>query len=141
MSKKFYHGSSIFLPVGTILVPQSNYEDNWGHTDFYHILEKYRPNHCPAHRDAVFMCESDEDIDLAGGGTEFVFIVEPLGPVSKHDLNWGSEISANIVEPDGKINKDVEFFAKQYWAGVPHHNESVWEYLTTSARIIHVEEF
>lgn len=34
-----------------------------------------------SHSQSVFMVGNDEDIDLAGGGTEYVFIVEPLDKV------------------------------------------------------------
>jgi len=36
---------------------------------------------------------------------------------------------------------EVKNAAKKYWAGVPHYNESVWEYLTPSAKITAVEEY
>lgn len=138
---KYYHGSNIFLPVGTILVPQQNYEISWGQTDFYPILEQNRPKHCLAHKNAVFMCASDEDIDLAGGGTEYVFVVKPLGPVSKHDINWSSEISVALCEKKKSLQQDLIYFSTQYWSGVSHNAESVWEYLTTSAEVLSVEEF
>ena len=32
--QKFYHGSMEELPVGTILTPRDNYEQNWSNTDF-----------------------------------------------------------------------------------------------------------
>ena len=94
----FFHGSMNKLPVGTILTPRNNYEDNWSSTDFYSPLEKYRPSNMISHRQGVFMCDSDEDVDLAGGGTEWLFKVQPLGPVQRHDLNWGSEISMLISD-------------------------------------------
>ncbi len=31
--------------------------------------------------------------------------------------------------------------AKNYWNGVPHHDENVWEYLTPKAEILKVEEY
>jgi hypothetical protein len=140
--KVFFHGSMSYLEKGTVLVPQKNYESRWGHTDFYNLLEKYRPLNCLAHKHAVFMCDNDEDVDMAGGGTIWLFKVKPIGPVSKHDLNWSSEISmlaseGYIKNRESKIRK----CAKNYWAGVPHENETVWEYLCQKAEIIHVEAF
>lgn len=138
--KKYFHGSGIELPVGTILVPQENYEANWQHIDFYPILEKYRPKNMLAHKDAVFMCDNEDDVDLAGGSTEYLFTVVPLGKVEKHDLNWSSEISCLVGDNPKDWNK-IKEAADNYWAGVPHFNESVWEYLTPSAKILKVEEY
>ena len=87
------------------------------------------------------MVADPDDIDLAGGATDYMLTVVPLGPVQKHDINWGSEIS--MLVGDGYDIKSPEIMdaAKNYWNGVPHYNESVWEYLTTSAKVIKVEEY
>lgn len=137
----FYHGSMIELPVGTVLTPRDNYETNWGSTDFYAVLEKYRPANMLSHRESVFMCDNDEDVDLAGGGTDWLFTVEPLGKIQRHDLNWGSEISMLISDGYAVDSEEVRTAATNYWAGTPHYNESVWEYLTPKAKILQVEEY
>lgn len=140
--KIYYHGSNIKLPVGTILTGRGHiYDDNWGDTDFYNILEKYRPKDMIAHRDAVFMVDNDNDLDVVGGGTEYVFILEPLDKIEKHDINWSSEISMLISEGYGSNDDLIKKAAKNYWLGIPHPNESVWEFLTKKARIIDVEDF
>ena len=137
----FYHGSSDNLTVGTILVPRDkDYESDWKDTGFYGILEKYRPVGMIAHKDAVFMCGNDDDLDCAGGGTDYVFTLQPLGPVEKHSFNWGSDINC-LSENSVKNAALIEEAAKNYWQGVPHHSEDVWEYLTTSAKILAVEEY
>lgn len=137
----YYHGSMRYLPVGTILVPSMDYEDSWGDADFYGPLEHYRPEGMLAHKDAVFMVGDDDDLDLAGSGTEWVFIVKPLGIIQKHDLNWSSEVSM-LVSDGYDINSDnIRNAAENYWRGTPHPNESVWEYLTPKAKIVAVEEY
>ncbi len=40
------------------------------------------------------------------------------------------------VESD-KVKKAAE----SYWEGIPHYNESIWEYLTPKAVIVDVEEY
>jgi hypothetical protein len=137
----YYHGSNEELPVGTILTPRDDYENDWSATDFYHPLEKYRPNNMLAHNQSVFMVTNDDDVDLAGGGTEWLFTVQPIGVVQKHDINWGSEISMLIGDGYNINSPEVKRAAKAYWAGEPHTNESVWEYLTPKAKIIAVEEY
>lgn len=139
--KRFYHGSMVELPVGTILKPNINYEEDWSNTDFYSVLEKYRPKEMLSHKNTIFMCENDEDVDLAGGGTEYLFIVEPLGKIERHDLNWSSEISMLMSDGLDVNNPKVIDAATNYWNGTPHYNEQVWEYLTPFAKIISVEEY
>jgi hypothetical protein len=87
------------------------------------------------------MCDNDEDVDLAGGGTEYLFVVEPLGKIEKHDVNWSSEISMLISDGLEIDNPKVISAATNYWNGTPHYNEQVWEYLTPFAKIISVEEY
>jgi hypothetical protein len=135
--KIYYHGSFTKLPVGTILRPDPQYEKNWNKADFYNILEKYRPFNMIAHKNAVFMTDNLEDVDIAGGADKFIYAVQPLGPVQKHDLNWSSEISYLFDSHDEKALKNA---ATQYWKGTPHPNESVWEFLTTYAVIIKLVE-
>jgi hypothetical protein len=63
-----------------------------------------------------------------------------LGVVEKHDMNWISEIESLLSEGKDKNDEEVIKAAISYWNGTPHSNESVWEYLTPSARIVKVEE-
>lgn len=139
--KVYYHGSEIKLPVGTILKPRPGYEKRWGHTDFYRILEMYRPSDKLSHNNSVFMCDNPDDVDLAGAATEWLFTVVPLGPVQKHDMNYSSEISSLISLDHDFDSEEVMDAAHDYWAGVESPNEPLWEYLTTSAKIIKVEKY
>jgi hypothetical protein len=139
--KVLYHGSWDELPVGTILSPRDTYEDNWGSTSFYHALEYYRPPNMLAHKQGVFMCDNPDDIDLAGGATDFLFTVVPIGPVQRHDLNWGSEVSS-LIDLGYAINsEEVKNAAEAYWAGEESPNEVLWEYIAPKAKIIKVEEY
>ena len=137
----FYHGSMKELPVGTVLTPRDDYENDWQGTDFYNALERHRPSNMMSHKQSVFMCSSDEDVDLAGGGTEWLFTVKPNGPVQKHDMNWSSEISMLVGDGYDIDSPEVQQAAENYWTGVPHDNEQVWEFLTPSATILTVEEY
>ncbi len=129
---KFLHASLEELEVGTVLKPKENYEQHWEKTDFYNALERYRPEHMLSHKESVFMCHSAEDLDNCIGG-EYIFEVIPDTRVEKHDLNWSSEVSCLVCDnaPEEKIKQA----ALNYWNGVPHTNESVWEYLTPKAVI------
>lgn len=140
-NQPYYHGSYDNLPVGTILTPRDDYESNWKDTDFYGPLEMYRPKDKLSHKQSVFMCDNPDDVDLAGGATEWLFTVAPMGKVQRHDLNWGSEISSLVGDGHAFDSEEVMEAANNYWAGIPHHNESVWEYLTPAAKIVKVEEY
>lgn len=137
--RKFYHGSMDHLAVGTILRPGPNYEKHWSNTSFYAVLERYRPRHLLPHAQAVFLCGDPDDVDLAGGGTEWMFEVKPLGPLQKHDMNWSSAISGAV--DDNSPEEILKELAENYWNGVPHPDGSVWEYLVPNAEILRVMPF
>ncbi len=138
-TQKYYHGSYDKLENGTILTPGGDdYEASWGGTSFYGPLEKFRPPEKLAHKEGVFMVGDIDDVDVAGGATEYIYIVEPIGDVQKHDLNWGSEISGLMDNGKKPNDKEVKQAADNYWNGVPHHNEQVWEYLAPRAKIVSV---
>ena len=126
---------------GNILTPRDDYENDWNGTDFYAALEYWRPDSMLSHKESVFMVADEDDIDLAGGHTEWLFIVQPDKRIEKHDINWSSEISMLISDGHDIKSEKVKAAALQYWYGVPHPNESVWEYLTTRAKIVYVEEY
>lgn len=138
MTKLFFHGSYDYLPVGTILKPKENYKEAWSITDFYSVLEQYRPQHMLAQHESVFMCDNIDDIDNAGGGTDWIFTVQPHARIERHDLHWCSEISVGVSE--GKNEDYLKEMAEKYWNGV-ESEYPVWEYLTPEAKIISVEEY
>jgi len=102
------------------------------------VLERYRPAQCLAHAASVFLCDSDDVLDAAGGGAEWVFKVKPLEPVSGHDLNLSSGISAASSQGQGEAV--LAHLARRYWAGSASE-DPLWEYLTCAAEIITVEAF
>lgn len=134
--QKYYHGSYNKHPIGTILIPGGDkYESNWSGTDFYGPLEDLRPPEKLAHKDSVFMVGDIDDIDPAGGATDYIYVVKPIGKVQKHDLNWSSEISMLMDDPESNFEK-INQAAANYWNGTPHYNEQVWEYLAPQVKII-----
>lgn len=139
---RFYHGSGKKLKEGDVLTGRGDdYEASWSSTDFYEILERERPEEMTAHKEAVFMVGHPDDVDLAGGSTEWCAEMIPEGVVSRHDLNWSSEISLLLSEGKAKDSQEVREAAEKYWRGEPHPNEQVWEYLARSAKVVRVEEW
>jgi hypothetical protein len=56
-------------------------------------------------------------------------------------MNWGSEISMLLSDGHEFDSDEVIDAANNYWNGVPHTDEQLWEYLTPKAKILEVEEF
>ena len=139
--RKFYHGSFDEFEVGEILTPgEDDYEEHWGHNHWYQALEKYRPMENRPHAWSVFMVDNLDDVDVAGGGTEYVYEVEPAGDVERHDINWATELSYLFDKGFDVKSDEVKEAALNYWKGVPHPNESVWEYIAPKARIVGILE-
>lgn len=145
MSQKvtFYHGSYDYLPENTVLAPRGKeYEADWGESDFYQALEFWRPKNMRSHSDSVFLVDNLDDLCVAGGALEWVFECDIAeSEVTKHDLNWSSEISCLMGDGYAIDSDKVQYAAKKYWSGEPHPNESVWEYLAPEARIIKAGSF
>lgn len=141
LNELFYHGSDTELPPGTILRPAAGYAEKWGDTDFYNVLEKYRPKSKLAHHDAVFMVDNEDDIDNAGGATDWVFIVEPSSRVERHDVGWSSEISTLVSNGIHHDDNQIKFAALKYWSGESFDDNPVWEYLTPKATIVKTYEY
>lgn len=139
-SPVFYHGSSVFLAPGTLLRPDPRHEEHWTDNGWYRALELHRPEGMLAHRDAVFCCDNPDDLDAAGGGTDWVFTVVPRGPASRHDMNWGTRIDLAIEEGKNIEDEAIAALARNYWAGVATE-DPLWEYLAAGAKIIAVQPF
>lgn len=138
---RLYHGSYAPFEPGFVLTARPGYEEAWGGTDFYAALERWRPEGCLPHRGAVFMVADPNEIDLAGGATEWCLEVEPEGRVSRHDLNWGSEVSCLVSDGHAVDSPEVRAAAEAYWRGDRSPNEVVWEYLAPSARVVRCEPY
>jgi hypothetical protein len=133
-----WHASGRELPVGTVLVPQPEYEARWHSESAGRVLEDLRPRGMLPHRDAVFMCADAQSTDDCGGNTDWLFGVEPQGPVVRHDLAFASEIDCLLSDDRSPDDPLIVELARRYWAG-DASDDPVWEHLTTSAQIVSVE--
>lgn len=139
--KPYYHGSFNKLSVGTLMTGRrETYEKDWAKNPWYKVLHTHKPAGMLAHKDAVFMTDNIDDLDMSGSPTNWIFTLKALGPVERHDMNWISEIESLLSDDKKEDDEEVIEAAINYWNGTPHPNESVWEYLTPSAKIVKVEE-
>jgi len=143
---EYYHGSYDFLPNGTILTPSmGNFMGTFSQNemDSHFKLEQFRPSNYLSRNHAIYMCDNPDDIDNAGGANDHIYMVSPQGKVEKHDVNWLSEIDFimseawdNGTQEEQETIDKVQNAALNYWNGVPHYNESLWEYLVPSAKVM-----
>lgn len=134
-----YHGSERLFDVDDVLRGRGDaYHEAWSAADFYAGLEAYRPVNSIAHKDAVFMCAWD-DLDVCGGSMDVILKVMPIGPVSRHDMNWSSQISCLIGDGYAICSKEVGDAAMNYWLGRPS-DDPVWEYLAAGMKVIEISE-
>ena len=134
----FIHGSSDkTFEDGVVLSARPGaYLESWSSAPFYDLLHYWKPNGLLSHHESVFMVGTDEDLDVAGGALDAVYHVEPLGHVQRHDMNWSSLISCLRDETSDPEDPRVRSAAEAYWAGVPSHDDVVWEYLSPELRIV-----
>lgn len=139
---RYYHGSTVDLPVGTILTPQMEGYTRWEENrKIEQIVEQYRPPNKISRHDAVFMVDDPNLIDSAGGYTDYIYIVEPIGVVEQSDLSWYSAISVygDYNETDDQ-ERTMDQLAQNYWSGVKNQGpHSLIEYRARSARITGID--
>lgn len=134
---RYFHGSYDAHEAGTVFQGRgSSYEEKWAKTDFYAALERWRPADKIAHRDAVFLVADPDDLDAVGSATDWCLEMEPLGPVSCHDVGWSSTVSLLISDGHKIDSAEVQTAAEAYWSGRPCPGEEMWEYITTEARVL-----
>ena len=151
LSIEYFHGSYDELPNGTILTPdKGNFMGTFSENemDSHFKVEQFRPSNFLSRNNAIYLTQNIDDIDLAGGATDHIYLVEPMGKTEPHDVNWLSEIDLIMsdawdegTQEDEETIEKVKNAALNYWNGVPHYNESVWEFLVPSATIIREIEY
>lgn len=147
---RYFHGSQKNFDIGTILTPQkdgyvlgSDISDGDiekdAHLSLERAIEQYRPTNAVPRAKAVFMVTHPDDIDYAGGYTDNIYEVVPLGPVSKANLHWYSELNAYLFDSENIDPDHVKKLALQYWNATPSKH-ALYEYMTPAARVIDIIE-
>lgn len=136
----FFHASEYPHACGTELVPMPGYDLRWGRCGFYRVLEALRPAGKLGHKEAVFLCDSLDALNYAGGFTDYLFEVKPEQAPVRHDMHWSTQITCLIDEFGLTLEKalahpEIIACAHRYWQG-EESNRPLWEYLTTSAVVI-----
>lgn len=129
-----FHGSELELDIGTIVTRPENRYVNLKEP-YEAFLEATRPENMISRDEAVFMVDKEDDIDPAGGSTEFVYLVEPIGPVQSHDMNWLTEVQICLEDDD---HDGAYLNAKKYWSAeeYPFPENRLVEYLAKSFKVL-----
>ena len=137
----YYHGSDKKFDIGFILQPQTDgYANLESEKEIEDLFEKYKPKDKISRKNCVYLVSDINNIDMAGGGTEYIYFVDPIGQIDKSDLTWYSEVYSLYTE-DTKESLLVPLIMN-YWNGIqfkPKVN-SLFEYRCKSAEIISIEE-
>jgi hypothetical protein len=138
----FLHGSRVDLAPGTILKGRGqDYVNDWGDSFVYQTLEQYRPAGCLPHEQSVFMVlDVVDDIYHSGGPREgYLFTVEPIGKVQKHNIAWLDDLAEGDRDDE---DFDERALALGYWLGKPHpERPDTYEYVASEAKILSVEPY
>ena len=161
--KTLYHGSPQKLKVGKAYrVRHWKTLDQGGATTAVEaVIEKYRPTKSIARNKTFYMIDSfgESALDLVGASTKYIYAVEPIGRLERHDLQWLNDIDSIMMKDDSffdgrdlptsyswqmppiyksEIPETIEMLAKNYWSGAeyPYKDWSHWEYLSPSFKII-----
>lgn len=117
------------------------------------VFEHHRPSHQLSRTGNVYMTTS---IDAVERFSEYSFIyqVEPIGQVDKHDVCWfedawhaiewawaTEEIITKRLCRDRRLltNEKLKDLARAYWSGMQHpkpRKRCVWEYIAKRARVV-----
>ena len=132
----FFHGSHSFLPDATVLTAKNEYVNSSdGISELEALFEIERPNTIKHKRtNCVFMVQSIDDIDNAGGYLEFIYEVEATEH-EKSDIAWYTKAWIQYGENNIEGAKES---ARKYWSGEVFEDldQSVFEFRTNEAFII-----
>ena len=148
-----YHGSRRRFRVGTILRAQRyGYAHGSGYPAFEKrvrkmcedFLEEFRPANAIPRRSALFMVDDPSIIDAVGGYEDYVYEVQPIGPVTRCNLYWYSDLEGYCMGLEGRPEHahmgQVMDMAKGYWRASTNDIDAPvrdqMEYLAQSARVI-----
>jgi hypothetical protein len=136
----FYHGSYKKFNDNFILLPQSDgYANLPSEKEIEKLFEKHKPKDKISRKNCVFLVTDINLIDYAGGFTDYIYKVEPIGKVEKSDLSWYTEAFGVLYSDEEDSNKfTIEECINNYWNSVPfiYSSKSCFEYRCNSAKII-----
>lgn len=154
MAIQFYHGSRTRIPVGRELTARTN--AGWFPKTIEDAVEAGRPPGVPSRLSSFFLVDERKLITVAGGSTDYIYRVTPVGLYSKNHHGWMGNVYSTIIpfirqggdrHEEEKYAASLDFihigeWVHNYWDGVPYQHRprqapTSWEYL---APVVFVEE-
>jgi len=135
-----YHGSNKRMKLGTIITSRSDgYTSMESEREIEDLFEKYKPANKISRKNCVYMVSNPDDIDAAGGYSDYIYMVNPIGPIDKSDLSWYAEVDGLLHDKNKNI-KIIKSYINNYWTGVQYKTKehSLFEYRANSAKIIEI---
>lgn len=130
----YYHGSDAKFDIGNSIFPNPNgYTHSAEVKALEDLVEEEKPEHIKfSRRDCVFLCCCEDDIDAAGGYTDYIYTADiGTSPIESSDLSWYTKASIQLCEGDTKGARES---ARKYWSG--ECLDGLYEYRTGSFRVI-----
>lgn len=160
-NNKFYHGSAVPLKLDVVYRARQWKSADQGGVDreVEEYLEQRRPkNMLPRHKVLYMVRAPIDNITKSGGHDDYIYEVQPVARVEKHDLQWLNDLDSVMEkEKSGRFNeKDrqsysfqlppillseventKEMLANKYWSSevYPYKPWSLMEYLTPSFQV------
>jgi len=138
---KVYHGSTKKFDVGFVLTPQGyGYAFMDSEKEIEDIFERLRPKNKLSRKNCVYLVSNIDEVDNAGGYTDYIYEVDPIGVVQKSDLAWYTNVA--IIISDKYKEEDIIESVNNYWQGVQYKNKehSLFEYRCMKAKIVDIVE-
>jgi hypothetical protein len=161
-SGKFYHAGPVGKKIGDVVKPTHDVKSGnlfmSGTENLENLFEEGRKRTGgKIHRlKAAYAFEDPEDaIAFSYGGPRVVYVVVPLGPIERHDMNCVDDVEQLIAqykdvdseEDEKEIDDQIDSVIDAYWQGKPSTYESpsprspVWEILCSPGfEIVDVED-
>jgi hypothetical protein len=144
-SGTFYHGSKKDFPVGFVLTPQA---DGYVHGVYgdesdqlirkiEKILEENRPPTRISRLQSVFLVAQAGKIEHAGGQSDYIYLVEPIGAAEESCLWWYQELENLAFQPRLRQSA-AKIAAMNYWNNVPppEGKPATYEFRCRKAKIL-----
>lgn len=138
------------MDVGAILKARAN--EGWFRKEIEDAMEEGRPKAVPSRLSSFFLVDDPKLIAIAGGSTDYVYRVKPIGVYSKHHQGWMGNVynvmipfirsGASQAERDEVAPELVHVgeWVHNYWEGVPYRHrpgqaKTTWEFLAPEISI------
>ena len=143
LRRKLYHGNWREFEPGQILTAKKISFKRDAFNNVARVLEAYRPPGKPSRLKSIFMVTDPTEVSMAGGDDTYTYEVQPMSDVARVNQGWLGSLSHLYWESkvSGKRNittknRKAQELANNYWAGKPHPDRDLWEYMSEQVKVV-----